>query len=128
MPDIHLAHQDCGLSGDPYVTLPNGYVIGSLNTYDGYLKAPGVETDTPVVGLGYVRSIVDLHYADPYFTGTLFDFNTTTVRSFVFDTRTRLAQLSAPSGPNIHATNPVHPDQADMDAWTAANNEAQLVS
>src|SRR5665213_730808 len=29
-----LAHQDCGLSGDPYVTLPNGYELGSHNTYD----------------------------------------------------------------------------------------------
>src|SRR3954452_6537171 len=36
-----FAHQDCGLSGDPYVTLPNGYVLGSLNTYSGYIKAPG---------------------------------------------------------------------------------------
>jgi hypothetical protein len=27
-----LTHQDCGLSGDPYVTLPNGYVLGSLST------------------------------------------------------------------------------------------------
>src|SRR6185437_7113933 len=36
-----IAHQDCGLSGDPYVTLPNGYILGSYNTYDGYFKAPG---------------------------------------------------------------------------------------
>jgi hypothetical protein len=35
-----LAHQDCGFSGDPYVTLPNGYVLGSLNTYDGYIRDP----------------------------------------------------------------------------------------
>lgn len=33
-----LAHQDCGFSPDPYVTLPNGYVLGSNNTYDGYIK------------------------------------------------------------------------------------------
>src|SRR5215472_19304673 len=52
-----FAHQDCGLSGDPYLTLPNGYVLGSLNTYSGYIKAPGYETDTPVAGPGYVRSI-----------------------------------------------------------------------
>src|SRR5580704_17748972 len=38
-----LAHQDCGLSGDPYVTLPNGYEVGSHNTYDGYLRAPGAQ-------------------------------------------------------------------------------------
>src|SRR5215472_5142955 len=32
-----LAHQDCGLglSPDPWVTLPNGYKLGSHNTYDG---------------------------------------------------------------------------------------------
>jgi hypothetical protein len=120
-----LAHQDCGLSGDPYVTLPNGYVVGSLNTYDGYFVAPGFKTDTPVAGPGYVRSIIDLHYSEPNFTGTLFDNDTTTVRSFVFDTRTRTAQLSTPSGQSIHAMNPYHPDAADMDAWTAANDEAQ---
>jgi len=27
-----LAHQSVGYSPDPYVTLPNGYVVGSLNT------------------------------------------------------------------------------------------------
>ena len=120
-----LAHQDCGLSGDPYVTLPNGYVVGSLNAYDGYLVAPGFKTDVPVVGPGYVRSIVNLHYADPFFTGTLFDFNTTSIRGFVFDTRTQTAQLSAPTGSNVHPSGPIHPDATDMDAWTAANNEAQ---
>ena len=31
-----FAHQDCGFSPDPYVTLTNGYVLGSHNTYDGY--------------------------------------------------------------------------------------------
>jgi hypothetical protein len=120
-----LAHQDCGLSGDPYVTLPNGYIVGSLNTYDGYLVAPGSKTDTPVVGPGYVRSIVDLHYSEPYFTGTLFDFDSSTVRSFVFDTRTKLARLSTPADQNTHEMNPYHPDPADMEAWTAANNNAQ---
>lgn len=123
-----LAHQDCGLSGDPYVTLPNGYVVGSHNTYDGYFVAPGSKTDMPVVGPGYVRSIVDLHYADHYFTGTLFDFNTTSVRSFVYDTRTRAAQLSAPLSANPHATDPFHPDPADLSAWTVANDEAQTGS
>src|SRR5438270_10591584 len=60
-----LAHQDCGLSGDPYVTLPNGYEVGSHNTevgsdntYDGYIRAPGAQTDVPVAGPGYVRSII----------------------------------------------------------------------
>src|ERR1700735_1788239 len=69
-----LAHQDCGLSGDPYVTLPNGYGLGSDNTYDGYFKAPGFETDVPVAGPGYVRSIVDLRLSNGIFTGTQFDF------------------------------------------------------
>jgi hypothetical protein len=82
-----LAHQDCGLSGDPYVTLPNGYVLGSLNTYSGYIKAPGYETGGPVAGPGYVRSIIDLNFSDPYFVGTQFDHETSSVRSFVFDTR-----------------------------------------
>jgi hypothetical protein len=120
-----LAHQDCGLSGDPYVTLPNGYIVGSLNSYDGYLLAPGFKADTPVVGPGYVRSIVDLNYSDPYFTGTLFDSDTTTVRRFIFDTRAHVGQLSDSPGPNAHAMNPYYPDPADMEAWTAANNEAQ---
>ena len=47
-----LAHQDCGLSGDSYVTLPNGYELGSHNTYDGYIKAPGYETGAPLTGPG----------------------------------------------------------------------------
>src|SRR6202789_1317610 len=86
-----LAHQDCGLglSPDPYVTLPNGYVLGSHNTYDGYFKAPGFETDMPVAGPGYVRSIIDLRFSNGYFTGTQFDFKTSNIRHFTFDTRTR---------------------------------------
>ena len=45
----NLAHQDCGfgLSPDPWVTLPNGYTLGSHNTYDGYIAAPGAETASP---------------------------------------------------------------------------------
>jgi hypothetical protein len=84
-----LAHQDCGLSGDPYVTLPNGYALGSHNTYDGYIAAPGYQTDVPVTGPGYVRSIIDLHWKDGVFSGTLFDFGTepNSVRGFTFDTR-----------------------------------------
>ena len=33
----NLAHQDCGfdLSPDPWIRLPNGYELGSHNTYDG---------------------------------------------------------------------------------------------
>jgi len=48
-----VAHHDCGfgLSPDPWVTLPNGYKLGSLNTYDGFIAAPGVETAQPVFGV-----------------------------------------------------------------------------
>jgi len=105
-----LAHQDCGLSGDPYVTLPNGYELGSHNTYDGYIRAPGAQTDVPVAGPGYVRSIITLHLIDDKFTGTQFDFKTSSVRRFTFDTHTQAFQ-SAPEGPL---------------SWDAANDRAQL--
>jgi hypothetical protein len=85
-----LAHQDCGsLSGDPYVTLPNGYVLGSLNTYDGYIVAPGYKTDVPFTGPGYVRGLIDLKWDGTTFSGTYFDSNLppTYVRGFTFDTR-----------------------------------------
>ncbi len=98
------------MSGDPYVTLPNGYVVGSLNTYNGYLRAPGAQTDVPVAGPGYVRSIISLHLTDGLFTGTLFDFKTSSVRRFTFDTRTQIFQ-SLPEGPT---------------SWEAANDKAQL--
>jgi hypothetical protein len=104
-----LAHQDCGLSGDPYVTLPNGYELGSHNTYDGYFKAPGFETDVPVAGPGYVRSIIDLRLHDGSFSGTQFDFKTSSVRRFTFDTQTRAFQSSS-EGPTT---------------WEAANDKAQ---
>ncbi len=88
------AHQDCGFSPDPFVTLPNGYVLGSANTYDGYFRAPGFQTDAPVAGPGYVRSIIDLQLSNGYFTGTQFDFETSRIRHFVFDTRTRAFQAA----------------------------------
>lgn len=93
-----VAHQDCGLglSPDPYVTLPNGYVLGSHNTYDGYFKAPGYETDVPVAGPGYVRSIINLKYSDGYFTGTQFDFKTSKTRGFLFDTRDLTFRVTVP--------------------------------
>jgi hypothetical protein len=90
----YLAHQDCGFSPDPYVTLPNGYTLGSHNTYDGYIKAPGFETDVPAAGPGYVRSIIDLQFSNGYFTGTQLDLKTSNVHHFVFDTRTRASQFS----------------------------------
>jgi hypothetical protein len=88
-----LAHQDCGLSGDPYVTLPNGYVLGSLNTYDGYIRAPGFRMDVPITGPGYVRSIIDIQWIDGSFVGTLHDFNTNKARRFIFNTQDRSIQI-----------------------------------
>lgn len=106
-----LAHQDCGLSADPYVTLPNGYVLGSHNTYDGYFKAPGFETDVPVAGPGYVRSIIDLQLSNGYFVGTLFDLKSSKVRSFKFDTRTRDYEVS-------DTTDPINTSiKSDLDKW-----------
>ncbi len=117
-----LAHQDCGFSPDPYVTLPNGYVLGSNNTYDGYIKAPGFETDVPVTGPGYVRSIIDLQLSNGYFIGTQFDLKTSKVRHFTFDTRTRMFRTS---DPNYSAgTESQPPYNSDIDAWTAAETSA----
>jgi hypothetical protein len=111
------------LSGDPYVTLPNGYVLGSQNTYDGYIQAPGFKTDVPVAGPGYVRSIIHLEFSDPYFIGTQFDFKTSRVRKFVFDTRTRDFHASEPdSGDGLPFDSS---DKVALDAWTDANTHAQ---
>ncbi|HZU31694.1 MAG TPA: hypothetical protein VFB79_11295 [Candidatus Angelobacter sp.] len=117
-----IAHQDCGLSGDPYVTLPNGYVLGSLNTYDGYIKAPGYETDTPLAGPGYVRSIIKLNFSDPYFVGTQFDFKTSSMRNFVFDTRTREFHASEANSREGHPLDASSP--AALDAWADAQTHA----
>ena len=115
-----FAHQDCGLSGDPYVTLPNGYVLGSLNTYSGYIKAPGYETDVPVAGPGYVRSIIDLKFSEPYFVGTQFDHATSSVRSFVFDTRMLEFRASGPT------TRPLdRSSEAALKAWGDAQTHVQ---
>jgi hypothetical protein len=113
-----LAHQDCGFSPDPYVTLPNGYVLGSHNTYDGYIKAPGFETDVPVVGPGYVRSIIDLQLSNGYFIGTQFDLKTSRMRNFVFDTRTRVFQASETKDSVSKASQ--GSDTDNLAAWTAA--------
>lgn len=101
-----LAHQDCGLSGDPYVTLPNGYELGSHNTYDGYIKAPGVETGVPISGPGYVRSIDDLQFNDGKFVGTQLDLKTSGLRNFSFDTRTQAFQSSSVGPLTWDASNP----------------------
>lgn len=118
----NLAHQDCGFSSDPYVTLPNGYILGSHNTYDGYIVAPGFKTDVPIAGPGYVRSIIDLHYSNGYFTGSQFDLKTATVRHFTFDTRTRSYETFDPT-----SSSPKHfdsSDPSDLAAWTASETEA----
>jgi hypothetical protein len=95
----HVAHQSVSFSPDPYITLPNGYVVGSLNTYCGYVHAPGVDTDIPWTGPGYVRGLIDLDYADGRFQGTYLDshsdmqpLGTDRIRKFIFDTRNRSIQ------------------------------------
>jgi hypothetical protein len=106
------AHQDCGFSGDPYVTLPNGYVLGSLNTYSGYITAPGFKTDLPATGPGYVRSLIDIELTDEHFVGTYQDFGTNTVHNFSFDTRDRSIRTSDTTIPIDFETvqNRVHTD------------------
>jgi hypothetical protein len=54
----NLAHQDCGLSGDPYVTLPNGYVVGSFN--------PMMVTSRPQESIRMYR-LLDLVICEPSF-------------------------------------------------------------
>jgi len=113
-----LAHQDCGFSPDPYVTLPNGYTLGSHNTYDGYFHAPGFETDVPFAGPGYVRGIIDLEFSNGYFKGTQLEGKTSKFRRFVFDTRTRAFQAADTDGPDgvpLQATG-----DAGLDAFAAA--------
>ena len=46
-------------------------------------------------GPGYVRSLIDLSFPDPYFVGTQLDFQTSKVRSFVFK-RTQTYKSSQP--------------------------------
>jgi len=95
---IHIsnrwAHQDCGFSGDPYVTLPNGYVVGSLNTYSGYVVAPGFHTDQPITGQGYVRSLIDIELKGNVFVGTVHNFNTNEEWNFTFHTQDRRIETS----------------------------------
>lgn len=71
---------------------------------------PGAKTDVPVAGPGYVQSIVTLYLAGDKFTGTQFDFTTSSVHRFAFDTHTQSFQ-SAPEGPL---------------SWEVANDRAQL--
>lgn len=121
----NLAHQDCGLglSPDPWVTLPNGYRLGSNNTYDGYIAAPGVTTAQPIVGAGYVRSIIELQWKDPYFIGTQFDFNAGRTREFVYNTRTRSTTIS---DPNVDKNTVTERGSKNLDAWAAAQTQTHL--
>jgi hypothetical protein len=127
-----LAHQDCGFSPDPYVTLPNGYILGSLNTYDGYFKAPGFETDVPMVGPGYVRSIIDLQLSGDTFTGTQFNFRTSRIRAFTFNTATRVFQTPDNVDSNGKECNSTDPQcvqiwgQAETSAHDDANSYWEL--
>jgi len=123
-----LAHQDCGFSPDPYVTLPNGYVVGSHNTYDAYLRAPGFKTDVPVVGPGYVRSIIDLQTVQWLLHRHTGDLKTFIIRDFVFDTRTRTFQAQAfqtseanDSSSQASST----PDKESLDRFGKAMTSAQ---
>jgi hypothetical protein len=43
-----------------------------------------------------MRAIIHLQYFDPYFTGSQFDLNNSTIRTFIFDTRTRAFYASRP--------------------------------
>ena len=126
----HLAHQSVGYSPDPYVTLPNGYVIGSLNTYSGYVRAPGMPTDIPWIGRGYVRGIIDLEFRDGRFIGTYLDSKsefqpqgTDHVRNFVFDTRDRAIRTSDTNtaGDFTSQQNSVHKDQTSYRNLYARN-------
>lgn len=121
----NLAHQDCGfgLSPDPWVMLPNGYELGSHNTYDGYISAPGVETAQPVIGDGYVRSIIKLKWRDPYFIGTQFNFNTSRTRAFVYDTRTH---TTATSDPDLDINEVTEDGSKNLDAWTVAQTQTHF--
>jgi hypothetical protein len=91
-----FAHQACGFSPDPYVTLPNGYVFGSLNTYDGYIVAPGFKTDTPWTGPGYVRGVITILFNDGKLSGIYSDSGF--AYRYVFDTRDRTIK-TFPAGP-----------------------------
>lgn len=119
----NLAHQDCGfgLSPDPWVTLPNGYVLGSHNTYDGYIAAPGVETDVPFIGPGYVRGIWTLQWKDPYFIGTHFDGHVT--RAFVHDTRTHTT--TTPDA-DLDTNDVTEQGSKNLDAWIAGQTQTHF--
>ncbi len=117
----HIAHQDFGMSGDPYVTLPNGYRLESGNTYDNRLVAPGFHSDIPIAGPGYVRSIIHLEIVGDEFIGTQYDFTTNSLRPFRFNIRTR--EFSAPGRtPTTDETLNAH---SNVDKWGEFQTQAR---
>lgn len=121
-----LAHQSVGFSSDPYVTLPNGYRLGSGNTYDGYIVAPGFHTDVPSAGPGYVRGLIDIEWRPPFFVGRQHDFSTAEFRRFSFDTRDRSFLYLDPVRPGAHPESSL--SATDLKLFTeqqdAVNNDA----
>jgi hypothetical protein len=117
------AHQDAGFSGDPYVTLPNGYRLESGNTYDNRLVAPGFQSDIPIAGPGYVRSIIHLQIDGDDFVGDQYDFTTTSIRPFRFDMKTR--KFSAP-GRTPTADETLHAKTDDnLNVWGNAQTQTR---
>ena len=122
----NLAHQDFGMSGDPYVTLPNGYRLESGNTYDNRLLAPGFHSDIPIAGPGYVRSIIHLQIDGDDFVGDQYDFTTQSVRPFRFNMKTR--SFSSP-GHTPTASETLHAKNDDAgNVWGDAQTQARTDS
>jgi hypothetical protein len=122
----NLAHQDFGMSGDPYVTLPNGYKLESGNTYDNRLIAPGFQSDIPIAGPGYVRSIIHLQIDGDDFVGDQYDFTTQSVRPFRFNMKTR--SFSSP-GHTPTADETLHAKNDDAgNVWGDAQTQARTDS
>jgi hypothetical protein len=118
----YCAHQDAGFNGDPYVTLPNGYRLESGNTYDNRLVAPGFQSDIPIAGPGYVRSIIHLQIDGDDFVGDQYDFTTASIRPFRFNMKTRT--FSAP-GRTPTADETLHANDGRLDAWENAQTQAR---
>jgi hypothetical protein len=118
-----IAHQDCGfgLSPDPWVTLPNGYRLGSHNTYDGYISAPGVETNVPFTGPGYVRGIWKIQWKDPYYIGTHFDGHGT--RAFIHDVRN--GTTTTPDS-GLDTNEATEEGSNNLDAWVAGQTQTHF--
>jgi hypothetical protein len=118
-----FAHQDAGFSGDPYVTLPNGYRLESGNTYDNRLIAPGFHSDMPIAGPGYVRMIVHLQVVEDGFIGDQYDPVTQSMRSFHFDTQTRQFQTQG-STPTADEMLHLKTHKRDLDMFSINQEQA----